>query len=75
MRMKHNDKIAALIERVLTIVPYVEATLDAGNRFPSETRSDWVEVHKGRADSSVNQLRVLLRDARDLKKLLAADDV
>lgn len=65
-----TDKVLALIERVESVVAYIDGTLGAGNRFPSEARPDWVEVHGGRVGSSINQLRVLLQDARDLKKLL-----
>lgn len=65
-----KDKVLALIQHLEDSIPYVEATLGAGNRFPSPTRPEWVEVHGGRAGSSVNQLKNILKEARALKKEL-----
>lgn len=65
-------KLKALISSIESAVPYIEATIkpDGGNTFPAAAGPDWVEVHKGRAGSSVNQLRVILAAAKDLKKSL-----
>lgn len=65
-------QLKALISQIEAAVPYIEATIkpDGGNTFASATRPDWIEVHKGRAGSSVTQLRNLLADAKELKKSL-----
>lgn len=64
------EDLKKLIEKIETIVPYVTATIDprGGNTFHSEKRSEWIEVHGGRAGSSTNQLEHLLKLAREMKK-------
>lgn len=63
------DKVLALIDKIEAYVPYVEATIAPGNFFQSDN-PDWVQIHKGRAGSSRNQLKIILEQARELKKEL-----
>ncbi len=65
--MSVEEDLQRLIERVEQVVPYVLATISYGNRLQTE-KPDWVRVHKGRADSSLAQLELLLSEARALKK-------
>ena len=60
-----QKKLERLREKVRSVVPYVTATLGPGSTIPSEKRKDWVEVHKGRAFSSNNQLEGLLKLANE----------
>lgn len=57
-------ELEALARNVLTVAPYVSATLSPGNTFPAPDRADWVEVHRGRAVSSGRQLDALEAQAR-----------
>jgi hypothetical protein len=67
--------LATLIDRIITIVPYVTATIGPGNTFDIEkmrhpfkgAAKDWVAVHRGRASSSRNQLASLLKEAQAMK--------
>jgi hypothetical protein len=54
-----EKKYRELARKIEAIVPYVTATIAPNNTFPAQ-RDDWVEVHKGRAFSSHNQLQGLL---------------
>jgi hypothetical protein len=51
-----------LIELLREVVPYVEATLGPGCTYKTDNPA-WIKVHAGRAASSVNQLRALLKEA------------
>jgi len=60
-----RKKYERLQQAVREIVPYVTATIAENNAFPSKSRPDWVEVHKGRAASSHRQLQGLLKLANE----------
>jgi hypothetical protein len=61
--MTPEEKLKRLCSMIETIVPYVDATLQ--NRLPVKDQPDWLEVHKGRAFSSVSQLDNLLQVSRE----------
>ena len=60
-----ND-LERLISQIECVVPYVTATIANGNTFPGSD-PEWIEVHKGRAFSSNNQLEGLLKLAQEIK--------
>jgi len=63
--IKSKDQLQKLIQNIKTIVPYVLATISPHNCFEVPGRPGWMAVHKGRADSSCNQLAALLRMAEE----------
>lgn len=69
--MDLEKELSRLIERIENIVPYITATIGPGCTFPSKQRSDWIEIHKGRAFSSRNQLENLLKEAQRIKEELS----
>lgn len=50
---KENEELKRNIQ---IICPYIIATIDT--QF--ETRENWIEIHKGRAFSSINRLKKLM---------------
>lgn len=66
-----KDKVLALIQHLEDSIPYVDATIGPGGTVSSRERPGWVEVHKGRAESSRNQLNNILKEARALKEELS----
>lgn len=61
-----RENLAALVDMIEMIVPYVTATLSTGNRFPGKM-PDWVEISKGRCISSERQLEQLLKLAKEMR--------
>lgn len=75
--MTDKEKLARLIEKIKTIVPYVNATIAENNSFRpgsligahnSSDTKDWMAIHRGRAGSSHNQLKNLLLLAMEMEK-------
>lgn len=57
-----------LLVQLEASIPYVVATIDPrGGNTIKGTEKDWVGVHAGRAGSSVNQLRRILRTVQGMK--------
>lgn len=50
-----------LCDKIKTVVPYVLATINRNNCFSVKEKSEWIEVHAGRAASSHRQLEHLLK--------------
>lgn len=64
------DEVGRFVERTLSVISYVRATLSPGNRFSTE-RKDWEAVHVGRAASSCAQLDHLEREALKVRAVLS----
>jgi len=60
------EKLAALVEKIKSVVPYVTATVAPWGH--EEVKPDWIAIHKGRANSSHSQLEGLRIFAEALLK-------
>jgi hypothetical protein len=62
------ERLAALVEEILRVVPYVTATVAPWSH--EEVYPNWIAIHKGRANSSYNQLENLRNLAESLRRTL-----
>lgn len=58
----------AFLKRANTAAAYTGATVAPGNHFPSKERTEWVEVHGGRAESSYHFMQQLYEETRLMLK-------
>ncbi len=66
--MRHPDEaVEELLAYIEQTVPYVQATINPGNTFPSKERPGWVEIHDGRAHSSERQLEGIMEKVRRIR--------
>jgi hypothetical protein len=49
-----NDGLGAVLDYVVNALDYTRATISPGNR--ASQKGEWVEIHRGRADSSYRLL-------------------
>jgi hypothetical protein len=65
-RRRAAEAWVAIAEYAKATVPYVLATIGPGCTMPSDEK-DWIKAHKGRMNSSHNQLTELLKRVQALR--------
>jgi hypothetical protein len=65
VRLHEQKKFANLFNKIEAYLPYVMASISPHSY--QETDPGWIEIHKGRAGSSYQQLEHILKLVKDLK--------